>query len=236
MKKAVGVLAAAAVAASIGGCSTGGGAAGEPRATPVAVASTATPSTSTTPSPSTTTTAPRPTTASPPPAQNPALATALNNLAAHSRALKSNAALAGVRSSVAAGLSTSRKGLVATRAAAYQSSVRNCSSVARGLATTRSGAAVVAKAAAGLPAVGATRQRQLTALQGSITTVRALGAKAKPGAAPSATEIAAALQAAQAQLTEETAALAAIRKSTAEGLGRARATEASAAAIYSKAC
>ena len=235
MRRAVGVLAAAAVAASIGGCSTGGEAASEPRATPVAVASTATPSPTSSTPPATTTTAPRPTTAAPP-AQNPALATALNNLAAHSRALKSNAALAGVRSTVAAGLATSRKGLVATRAAAYQSSVRSCSSVAGGLATTRSGAAVVARAAATLPAVGATRQRQLTALQGSISSVRTLGAKAKPGAAPSATEIAAALKAAQAQLTEETAALAAIRTSTAEGLSRARATEASAAAIYSKAC
>ena len=104
----------------------------------------------------------------------------------------------------------------------------------RGLATTRSGAAVVAR-----PRPRCRRWSDpaaVTALQGSISSVRTLGAKAKPGAAPSATEIAAALKAAQARLTEETAALAAIRTSTAEGLSRARATEASAAAIYSKAC
>ena len=94
MRRAVGVLAAAAVAASIGGCSTGGG---QPtRATPW-------PSRQRPPRrrrrarrrpPRPPRRGPRPRRR---PAQNPALATALNNLAAHSRALKSNAALAGVR-------------------------------------------------------------------------------------------------------------------------------------------
>jgi hypothetical protein len=94
----------------------------------------------------------------------------------------------------------------------------------------------VAKGAAALTAAGATRQKQLTALQASITLVRSVAGKASTNAAPTPTEAAAAVTAAQAQLKTEAAALAALRASTADGLARARSMETTAAGIYAKAC
>jgi hypothetical protein len=233
VRRAVGVVVGVVVLVSGSACSSGG----DEQAlsvTPLARTSTthqAPPSSSTT-SPKPAPAAPAP----PAPARNAALATALDTLAARSRVVKSNASLAGVRTTLSTGLAATRKGLLVTRTAAYHQSPRSCAAVASGVGATRAGTATVARGATALSSAGATRQQQLTALQAAITWVRALAAKASPGTAPSAAEVAAAVKAAQAQHDAEAAALLAVRRSASDSLSRARSMSASASAIYSKAC
>ena len=221
-------MAAAAVVAVLGGCAPASDAVRQPAATAV-VTPAATPSaTPTTTSPTTST--------APAPAPNAALAAALDKLAADSRALKSDAALTGVRTTVASGLASGRKGVQVARTAAYQTSVRSCGQVYSGLSTTRSGAATVAKAAAALGAPASVRQRQIASLQTSIATVRRLAAAQPKSGTPTAAEIDAAVKAATAQAAAEAASLASTRANTADGLARAREMVASATDIYYKAC
>ncbi len=131
-----GVTAAAVVVVVLGGCSSGSDMVRGQSAQAAPVTTTAAPSTSTT-------RPRRPPQQRPPPRQTaPPTRTQpwpppLYKLSADSRALKSDPALAAVRSGVAGGLATSRKGVQVTRTAAYQTSVRNCTNVAQGLATTR---------------------------------------------------------------------------------------------------
>lgn len=163
MIRHAGVTAAAVVVVVLGGCSSGTDIVRGQSAQAAPVTTTAAPSTTTPPATTTTTAAPT-TTASASPTQNAALAAALYKLSADSRALKSDPALAAVRSGVAGGLATSRKGVQVTRTAAYQTSVRNCTNVAQGLATTRAGALAVYRAVGPLATAGATRQRQISSL------------------------------------------------------------------------
>jgi len=229
VRRAAGAMAAAAVVAVLGGCAPASDAVRQPAATAVVATPAATPSaTPTTTSPTTST--------APAPAPNAALAAALDKLAADSRALKSDAALAGVRTAVASGLASGRKGVQVARTAAYQTSVRSCSQVYSGLSTTRSGAATVAKAAAALGAPASVRQRQIASLQTSIATVRRLAAAQPKSGTPTAAEIDAAVKAATAQAAAEAASLASTRANTADGLARAREMVASATDIYYKAC
>lgn len=236
MIRHAGVTAAAVVVVVLGGCSSGTDIVRGQSAQAAPVTTTAAPSTTTPPATTTTTAAPT-TTASASPTQNAALAAALYKLSADSRALKSDPALAAVRSGVAGGLATSRKGVQVTRTAAYQTSVRNCANVAQGLATTRAGALAVYRAVGPLATAGATRQRQISSLNVSIANVRRLAAgHGATGTLPTMAEINAALIAATAQSRAETASLASTRAVGADGLARARGMVAAAAQIYAKTC
>ena len=236
MIRHAGVTAAAVVVVVLGGCSSGSDIVRGQSAQAAPVTTSAAPSTTTAPATTTTTAAPT-TTASASPTQNAALAAALYKLSADSRALKSDPALAAVRSGVAGGLATSRKGVQITRTAAYQTSVRSCTAVAQGLATTRAGALAVYRAVGPLATAGATRQRQISSLNVSIANVRRLAAgHGATGALPTMAEINAALIAATAQSRAETASLASTRAVGTDGLARARGMVASAAQIYAKTC
>lgn len=237
MIRHAGVTAAAVVVVVLGGCSSGTDIVRGQSAQAAPVTTTAAPSTTTPPATTTTTTAAPTTTAAASPTQNAALAAALYKLSADSRALKSDPALAAVRSGVAGGLATSRKGVQVTRTAAYQTSVRNCTNVAQGLATTRAGALAVYRAVGPLATAGATRQRQISSLNVSIANVRRLAAgHGATGTLPTMAEINAALIAATAQSRAETASLASTRAVGADGLARARGMVAAAAQIYAKTC
>lgn len=236
MIRHAGVTAAAVVVVVLGGCSSGTDIVRGQSAQAAPVTTTAAPSTTTAPATTTTTAAPT-TTAAASPTQNAALAAALYKLSADSRALKSDPALAAVRSGVAGGLATSRKGVQVTRTAAYQTSVRSCTNVAQGLATTRAGALAVYRAVGPLATAGATRQRQISSLNISIANVRRLAAgHGATRALPTMAEINAALIAATAQSRAETASLASTRAVGADGLARARGMVAAAAQIYAKTC
>lgn len=236
MIRHAGVTAAAVVVVVLGGCSSGSDMVRGQSAQAAPVTTTAAPSTTTPPATTTSTAAPT-TTAAASPTQNAALAAALYKLSADSRALKSDPALAAVRSGVAGGLATSRKGVQVTRTAAYQTSVRSCTNVAQGLATTRAGALAVYRAVGPLATAGATRQRQISSLNVSIANVRRLAAgHGATGALPTMAEINAALIAATAQSRAETASLASTRAAGADGLARARGMVAAAAQIYAKTC
>lgn len=237
MIRHAGVTAAAVVVVVLGGCSSGTDIVRGQSAQAAPVTTTAAPSTTTPPATTTTTTAAPTTTAAASPTQNAALAAALYKLSADSRALKSDPALAAVRSGVAGGLATSRKGVQVTRTAAYQTSVRHCANVAQGLATTRAGALAVYRAVGPLATAGATRQRQISSLNVSIANVRRLAAgHGATGTLPTMAEINAALIAATAQSRAETASLASTRAVGADGLARARGMVAAAAQIYAKTC
>lgn len=237
MIRHAGVTAAAVVVVVLGGCSSGTDIVRGQSAQAAPVTTTAAPSTTTPPATTTTTTAAPTTTAPASPTQNAALAAALYKLSADSRALKSDPALAAVRSGVAGGLATSRKGVQVTRTAAYQTSVRNCANVAQGLATTRAGALAVYRAVGPLATAGATRQRQISSLNVSIANVRRLAAgHGATGTLPTMAEINAALIAATAESRAETASLASTRAVGADGLARARGMVAAAAQIYAKTC
>lgn len=237
MIRHAGVTAAAVVVVVLGGCSSGTDIVRGQSAQAAPVTTTAAPSTTTPPATTTTTTAAPTTTAPASPTQNAALAAALYKLSADSRALKSDPALAAVRSGVAGGLATSRKGVQVTRTAAYQTSVRSCTNVAQGLATTRAGALAVYRAVGPLATAGATRQRQISSLNVSIANVRRLAAgHGATGTLPTMAEINAALIAATAQSRAETASLASTRAVGADGLARARGMVAAAAQIYAKTC
>jgi hypothetical protein len=168
---------------------------------------------------------------------NPALAAALDNLAARSRAIRSNVGLAQVQTSVADGLAASRIALQATRNAAYNNGIRDCGNVAAHMRATQAGAARVNSAAASLSGVASARQRQLDELNAAIAQVRTLAAQRGSAAGvPTAAEIAAAVAAAGAQAGEEAASLTGTRASTADGVTKARSMSSTAAGIYTKAC
>jgi hypothetical protein len=232
----VAMFAAGAISACLlAGCSPQAGAAGPTTTAPASSAATTPSSTPTTSAPNTTapSTSPQPTRA---PTTSAALAAALNKLSADSRALKSDAALSSVRSSVSSGLVAARKGLQAARAAAYPDTTRDCGRVSSSLGSAQAGSAAAARAGVALTAAAAARQKQIDALNASIALTRKLGAGQPKEASPSPAEIDAAVKAASAQAAVEATTLRDTRASTADGVLKARENAATAADIYSKVC
>jgi DNA-binding protein HU-beta len=222
------VVTATLVACLVSGC--GGAGDGSPSPSTTSAASS---SSSTTPS-TTTTTSATPTTSAA--TTDPALAAALDTLAARARVLKSNDALDALRTSSTAGTAAARKGLKAVRAAAYPIETRSCSRVASGVALTRSGASTATTAGAKMPAVAATRRAQVAALRSAVAAVSKLASSQPVTASPTPVEIGAAVKAATEQAAAETTSLNALVASVADGATTSRAMAATAAEISAKVC
>jgi hypothetical protein len=219
------MVTAAVAACLLAGCGAGDGS--PVPTTTSASSSSTTPSTTTTSTTSSTTAAPT---------TDPALAAALDTLAARSRVLKSNDALDALRASSAAGTAAARKGLKAVREAAYPIETRSCSSVASGLALTRSGAGTATTAGARLTAAAATRRAQIAALRGAVVAVSKLASAQPSTGSPTPAEIGAAVKAAGEQAAAETTSLNAVVATVSDGATKAREMAANAAEISAKVC
>ncbi|GAA4727140.1 hypothetical protein GCM10025782_27090 [Pedococcus ginsenosidimutans] len=167
---------------------------------------------------------------------DPALAAALNTLAARSRVLKSNAALDAIKASSTTGTASARNGLKDVRAAAYPSTSRSCSRVASGVTLTRWGAAKATAAGAKVPAAAAARRSQIAALQSAAAAVSKLASSQPVGATPTPAEIGAAVKAATAQAAAETTSLNALVAAVTGDAAKSRDMAATAVSISGKVC
>ncbi|KRE58800.1 hypothetical protein [Phycicoccus sp. Soil748] len=211
----------------LAGCASGDGTA------PPTTTSSSSSTSSTTTSPSSTTSS---SSSAAVPTTNPALAAALNTLAARSRVLKSNATLDALRTSSTAGTASARNGLKAVRAAAYPIETRSCSRIASGLSLTRWGSAKASAAGAKVPAAAATRRSQIAALRSATAAVAKLASSQPAGASPTPAEIGAAVKAATAQASAETTSLNTLVAGVSDNTARSRDMAATAASIFAKVC